>query len=156
MLEAIGHLPEDEREALDLVRIQRLSQAEAARMLGVFAMTVNRRRTAIRTLVERLVLRSCSDDQLSRGSRGRSSYSVGLRATNHARPPAYLWCLYHGLSGVTPTRRSDASPLSEAVGPGPSFGSPATFGAIWILRTGVGGDLTPLDERNRPRRRSPG
>ena len=43
MLEAIDRLPEEEREAFDLVRIQGMSQAEAARVLGVSAMTVNRR-----------------------------------------------------------------------------------------------------------------
>jgi RNA polymerase sigma-70 factor (ECF subfamily) len=43
ILEAIESLPEDERETFDLVRIQGLSQAEAARVLGVSAMTVNRR-----------------------------------------------------------------------------------------------------------------
>src|SRR5262249_55218458 len=43
MLAAIGDLPEAEREAFDLVRIQGMSQAEAAQVLGVSAMTVNRR-----------------------------------------------------------------------------------------------------------------
>jgi RNA polymerase sigma-70 factor (ECF subfamily) len=43
MLDAIANLPEDEREAFDLVRIQGLSQAEAGQVLGVSAMTVNRR-----------------------------------------------------------------------------------------------------------------
>src|SRR5262245_28003912 len=43
MLEAIGSLPEREREAFDLVRIQGMTQAEAAQVLGVSAMTVNRR-----------------------------------------------------------------------------------------------------------------
>jgi RNA polymerase sigma-70 factor (ECF subfamily) len=43
MLEAIDGLPEGEREAFDLVRIQGLTQAEAAQVLGVSAMTVNRR-----------------------------------------------------------------------------------------------------------------
>jgi RNA polymerase sigma-70 factor (ECF subfamily) len=43
ILDAIDSLPEDEREAFDLVRIQGMSQAEAARVLGVSAMTVNRR-----------------------------------------------------------------------------------------------------------------
>jgi RNA polymerase sigma-70 factor (ECF subfamily) len=43
MLEAIGNLPEPEREAFDLVRIQGISQAEAGQVLGVSAMTVNRR-----------------------------------------------------------------------------------------------------------------
>jgi RNA polymerase sigma-70 factor (ECF subfamily) len=43
MLEAIERLPEGEREAFDLVRIQGMSQAEAAEVLGVSAMTVSRR-----------------------------------------------------------------------------------------------------------------
>ena len=43
MLEAIGRLPEEEREAFDLVHIQGLSQAEAAEVLGVAARTVKRR-----------------------------------------------------------------------------------------------------------------
>jgi RNA polymerase sigma factor (sigma-70 family) len=43
MLEAIGSLPEAQREAFDLVRIQGMTQAEAAQVLGVSAMTVNRR-----------------------------------------------------------------------------------------------------------------
>lgn len=43
MLDAIAGLPEEEREAFDLVRIQGLTQAEAAQVLGVSAATVNRR-----------------------------------------------------------------------------------------------------------------
>jgi RNA polymerase sigma factor (sigma-70 family) len=43
MLAAIDDLPEEEREAFDLVRIQGLSQAEAAQLLGVSVATVNRR-----------------------------------------------------------------------------------------------------------------
>jgi RNA polymerase sigma factor (sigma-70 family) len=43
ILEAIDHLPEGERETFDLVRIQGMSQAETARMLGVSVMTVRRR-----------------------------------------------------------------------------------------------------------------
>jgi RNA polymerase sigma-70 factor (ECF subfamily) len=43
MLQAIADLPEEEREAFDLVRIQGLTQAEAGRVLGVSAATVNRR-----------------------------------------------------------------------------------------------------------------
>ena len=43
MLEAIDDLPEDEREAFDLVRIQGMTQAEAAEVLGVSAETVKRR-----------------------------------------------------------------------------------------------------------------
>jgi RNA polymerase sigma-70 factor (ECF subfamily) len=43
MLAAIDGLPEAEREAFDLVRVQGMSQSEAARVLGVSAMTVKRR-----------------------------------------------------------------------------------------------------------------
>ena len=40
MLEAIDRLPEGDREAFELVRIQGLTQAEAAQVLGVSTMTV--------------------------------------------------------------------------------------------------------------------
>jgi RNA polymerase sigma-70 factor (ECF subfamily) len=43
VLAAIADLPEGEREAFELVRIQGLTQAEAAEVLGVSAATVNRR-----------------------------------------------------------------------------------------------------------------
>jgi RNA polymerase sigma-70 factor (ECF subfamily) len=43
ILEAIERLPEGEREAFDLVRIQGMSQSEAARVLEVSVMTLNRR-----------------------------------------------------------------------------------------------------------------
>jgi RNA polymerase sigma-70 factor (ECF subfamily) len=43
ILDAIERLPEGEREAFDLVRIQGMSQAEAAQVLEVSVMTVNRR-----------------------------------------------------------------------------------------------------------------
>jgi RNA polymerase sigma-70 factor (ECF subfamily) len=55
MLEAIDGLPEDEREAFDLVRIQGLTHAEAAGLLGVAAKTVQRRLDrGLRLLTERL------------------------------------------------------------------------------------------------------
>ena len=43
MLGAIDGLPETEREAFDRVRIQGVSQAEAAQVLEVSVITVNRR-----------------------------------------------------------------------------------------------------------------
>ena len=43
MLQAIDALPEDERETFELVRIQGLTQAEAAEILGVTIRTVRRR-----------------------------------------------------------------------------------------------------------------
>jgi RNA polymerase sigma-70 factor (ECF subfamily) len=43
MLEAIDRLPEDEREAFSLFRIQGLAQTEAAEILGVATKTVQRR-----------------------------------------------------------------------------------------------------------------
>ena len=43
MLAAIEGLPDAEREAFDMVRIQGMGQTEAARILGVWIMTVKRR-----------------------------------------------------------------------------------------------------------------
>src|ERR1700759_630977 len=43
VLEAIENLPEEEREAFDLVRIQGFSQVEAADLIGVSPKTVRRR-----------------------------------------------------------------------------------------------------------------
>jgi RNA polymerase sigma-70 factor (ECF subfamily) len=43
ILAAIEHLPEEEREAFELVRIQGMTQTEAAEVLEVSVMTVNRR-----------------------------------------------------------------------------------------------------------------
>ena len=55
MLEAIGSLPDDEREAFDLVRIQGLTHTEAAEVLGVATKTVQRRLDrGLRLLTERL------------------------------------------------------------------------------------------------------
>jgi RNA polymerase sigma-70 factor (ECF subfamily) len=55
ILEAIDHLPEDEREAFGLVRIQGLTQTDAAGVLGVSAKTVQRRlNRALLLLTERL------------------------------------------------------------------------------------------------------
>jgi RNA polymerase sigma factor (sigma-70 family) len=55
MIEAIDGLPADEREAFDLVRIQGLTHAEAAEVMGVAAKTVKRRLDrGLRLLTERL------------------------------------------------------------------------------------------------------
>ena len=55
MLEVIDSLPDDEREAFDLVRIQGLTYAEAAELLGVAPKTVQRRLDrGLRLLTERL------------------------------------------------------------------------------------------------------
>jgi RNA polymerase sigma factor (sigma-70 family) len=55
MLEAIDGLPEDEREAFSLVRIQGLTQTEAADVLGVSTKTVQRRlNRGLLLLAERL------------------------------------------------------------------------------------------------------
>ena len=43
ILAALERLPDDEREAFDLVRIQGMSHTEAAQVLGVSAVTVKRR-----------------------------------------------------------------------------------------------------------------
>src|SRR6516225_8510989 len=55
ILEVIEGLPEDEREAFDLVRIQGLTQVEASELLGVATRTVKRRLDrGLRLLTERL------------------------------------------------------------------------------------------------------
>jgi RNA polymerase sigma-70 factor (ECF subfamily) len=55
MLEAIDSLPGNEREAFDLVRIQGLTYAEAAELLGVASKTVQRRLDrGLQFLTERL------------------------------------------------------------------------------------------------------
>ncbi len=51
MLEAIEKLPEDEREAFNLVRIQGLTYPEAAAVVGVSAKTVQRRLNRARVLL---------------------------------------------------------------------------------------------------------
>ena len=55
MLRAIEDLPEDEREVFDLVRIQGMTQAETAQLLGVSTVTVKRRlNRGLRLLAEQL------------------------------------------------------------------------------------------------------
>jgi len=55
ILEAIEALPADEREAFDLVRVQGMTQAEAADILGVVPKTVRRRlASGLRLLTEQL------------------------------------------------------------------------------------------------------
>lgn len=43
ILEAIENLPEEEREAFDLIRIQNLTQPETAEILGISESTLQRR-----------------------------------------------------------------------------------------------------------------
>jgi RNA polymerase sigma-70 factor (ECF subfamily) len=55
MLRAIDGLPEDEREVFDLVRVQGMTQVEAAQVLGVSVVTVKRRlNRGLRLLAEQL------------------------------------------------------------------------------------------------------
>ncbi|VTR91579.1 sigma-70 family rna polymerase sigma factor : Uncharacterized protein OS=Blastopirellula marina DSM 3645 GN=DSM3645_26594 PE=4 SV=1: Sigma70_r4_2 [Gemmata massiliana] len=55
IIESIEALPADEREAFDLVRVQGLTQVEAAEVLGVAVKTVKRRLDrGLRLLTERL------------------------------------------------------------------------------------------------------
>ena len=55
VLRAIDELPEDQREVFDLVRIQGLTQVEAAELLGVSTVTVKRRLSrGLRHLAEEL------------------------------------------------------------------------------------------------------
>jgi DNA-directed RNA polymerase specialized sigma24 family protein len=55
VLQAIGDLPEDEREAFDLVLVQGISHTAAAQVLGVSGVTAKRRlNRGLRLPVERL------------------------------------------------------------------------------------------------------
>jgi RNA polymerase sigma factor (sigma-70 family) len=55
MLAAIGDLPEEEREAFSLVRVQGMTQTEAAQVLSVSVATVKRRlNRGLRLLTEKL------------------------------------------------------------------------------------------------------
>jgi RNA polymerase sigma-70 factor (ECF subfamily) len=55
MLEAIENLPEEEREAFCLVRVQGMTQTEAAQLLGISVATVKRRlNRGLRLLTEKL------------------------------------------------------------------------------------------------------
>ena len=68
ILAAIEQLPEEEREAFDLVRIQGMSQAEAARVLGTSTPTLNRRlHRALNTLAVVLADLEPDDPGWSRG-----------------------------------------------------------------------------------------
>jgi RNA polymerase sigma-70 factor (ECF subfamily) len=63
MLQAISELPDDEREAFDLVRVQGMTHTEVAQVLGVSAVTVKRRlNRGLRLLTEQLAdLRPCQE-----------------------------------------------------------------------------------------------
>lgn len=55
MLEAIENLPDEEREVFELIRIQGISQSEAAELIGVSVKTVQRRlNRGLLTLTEQL------------------------------------------------------------------------------------------------------
>jgi RNA polymerase sigma-70 factor (ECF subfamily) len=61
MLAAIEGLPEDEREVFDLVRIQGLTRAEAAGVVGASESTVRRRLTRARLLLAERLADLCPD-----------------------------------------------------------------------------------------------
>jgi RNA polymerase sigma-70 factor (ECF subfamily) len=61
MLEAIDCLPEDEREVFDLVRIQGLTYAEVAGVVGVSEKTVQRRLNRARLLLAEQLADLCPD-----------------------------------------------------------------------------------------------
>ena len=63
MLEAIEGLPDDEREVFGLMRIQGMTQTEAAQVLGVSVATVKRRLNhGLRLLTEALADLRPSDE----------------------------------------------------------------------------------------------
>jgi RNA polymerase sigma-70 factor (ECF subfamily) len=67
MIDRIEALPAEEREAFDLVRIQGMTQAEAAEVMGVSPKTVRRRlASGLRLLTESLRDLSPPDDKVTR------------------------------------------------------------------------------------------
>ena len=68
MLRAIGELPDEEREAFDLMRIQGMTQVEAAEVLGVSTVTVKRRLSrGLQLLAEQLAdIRPEEDSRMMR------------------------------------------------------------------------------------------
>ena len=83
ILDAIANLPEDERETFDLVRVQEMTQAEAADVIGVGVRTVQRRlNRALFLLAEALPdLRPASSGESSITGSGRWKPSCGTRST---------------------------------------------------------------------------
>ena len=63
MLRAIDGLPEEEREVFDLVRIEVMTQAEAAHVLGVSAETVKRRLSRGLQLLAEQLADLCPDEK---------------------------------------------------------------------------------------------
>jgi RNA polymerase sigma-70 factor (ECF subfamily) len=63
ILQAISELPEDEREAFDLVRVQGTTHTEAAQVLGISALTVKQRlNRGLQLLTEQLAdLHRCQE-----------------------------------------------------------------------------------------------
>ena len=80
ILEAIDQLPDEEREVFNLVRVQGLSQPEAATVLGVSAKTVQRRLNRGRLMLGQ----SLADLRDGRPPRGRPSDGAGDRAGDGA------------------------------------------------------------------------
>src|ERR1700761_3805871 len=71
MLEAIDNLPEDEREAFSLVRIQGMSQTEVAELLGVSRKTVQRRvNRSLLLRAEALGDRGPAEEPMAEGAAG--------------------------------------------------------------------------------------
>lgn len=87
MLEAIGDLPADEREAFGLVRIQGATHPEAAEVLGVSLRTVKRRVSrGLRLLTERLG-DLCPEDPAP-GSAGIGPGRSGSPAVEYSARPS--------------------------------------------------------------------
>jgi RNA polymerase sigma-70 factor (ECF subfamily) len=76
LLQAIDRLPEEEREVFDLIRIQGLTYAEVAQLLGVSGTTIKRRLSRSRLrLAEQLADLRPTPSQRS-GVRGQESGDI--------------------------------------------------------------------------------
>jgi RNA polymerase sigma factor (sigma-70 family) len=102
ILEAIDKLPEEEREAFDLVRIQVMTQPEAAEVLGVGVRTVQRRlNRALMLLADALSeLRADAGTGLLRRARAAGGSPPALAASQGSRVAARS-----ALSAIGPDRQ---------------------------------------------------
>jgi RNA polymerase sigma-70 factor (ECF subfamily) len=99
MLEAIDELPEDEREVFDLVRIQGMTQVEAARLLGVSAVTVKRRLSRGLRLLEEQLADLCPGEKTTDGIKVHQAGSGFFGRRSHGfQPPrgAQSWLSMRG------------------------------------------------------------
>jgi RNA polymerase sigma factor (sigma-70 family) len=98
ILDAVEGLPDEEREAFDLIRIQDLSQPEAAKMLGISESTLRRRlQRGLLLLTQQLsdLEPSNASRRTMAGTAGRNSRRLEAGLGHIVRPPKGIRCDSH-------------------------------------------------------------